>query len=94
MAIRPFEHIAVFMVLPTESKTVLLLQAFCVFEYFQGIRGQRKCPAAAGVFGFVLGWGITGVWFSFLFGLTSAGAMFYLRFRSTVRKKETAMHKA
>ena len=46
------------------------------------------------LFGFVLGWGITGVWFSFLFGLTSAGAMFYLRFRSTVRKKETAMHKA
>ena len=46
------------------------------------------------LFGFVLGWGITGVWFSFLFGLTSAGAMFYLRFRSTVRKKEAAMHKA
>ena len=43
------------------------------------------------LFGFVLGWGITGVWFSFPFGLTSAGVLFYLRFRSTVRKKEAAM---
>ena len=34
------------------------------------------------LFGFVLGWGLPGVWMSFPFGLTSAGVMFYLRFRS------------
>ena len=45
------------------------------------------------LFGFVLGMGITGVWFSFPFGLTCAGVLFYQRFRSTVRKKEIAMHK-
>ena len=36
------------------------------------------------LFGFVFDWGLTGVWMSFPFGLTSAGAMFYLRFRSKV----------
>ena len=46
------------------------------------------------LFGFVLGMGITGVWFSFPFGLTCAGVLFYQRFRSTVRKKEIAMHKS
>lgn len=33
------------------------------------------------IFGFVLGWGVFGVWMAFPFGLTSAGIMFYLRFR-------------
>ena len=37
------------------------------------------------IFGFVLDWGLTGVWMSFPFGLTSAGIMFYLRFRSRTR---------
>ena len=46
------------------------------------------------LFGFVFNWGITGVWFSFPFGLTSAGLLFYMRFKSTVRKKEASMHKA
>jgi putative efflux protein, MATE family len=32
-------------------------------------------------FAFVLGWGTVGVWMAFPFGLTSAGIMFYLRFR-------------
>jgi MATE family multidrug resistance protein len=36
--------------------------------------------------GFVLGLGLTGIWLSFLFGLTSAGIMFYLRFRSRTRR--------
>lgn len=31
-------------------------------------------------FGFVLDWGITGIWMAFPFGLTSAGVMYYLRF--------------
>lgn len=31
-------------------------------------------------FGFVLDWGITGIWMAFPFGLTSAGIMYYLRF--------------
>ena len=38
------------------------------------------------LFGFVFGWGLPGVWMSFPFGLTSAGVMFYLRFRSRVRE--------
>ncbi len=37
------------------------------------------------LFGFVFGWGLPGVWMSFPFGLTSAGVMFYLRFRSRVK---------
>ncbi|MBQ8520557.1 MAG: MATE family efflux transporter, partial [Bacteroides sp.] len=32
-------------------------------------------------FGFILDWGLTGVWMSFPFGLTTAGLLFYLRFR-------------
>lgn len=31
--------------------------------------------------GFVLGWGVVGVWMAFPFGLTSAGIMLWLRFR-------------
>ena len=31
--------------------------------------------------GFVLGWGLVGVWMAFPFGLTSAGLMLWLRFR-------------
>ena len=46
------------------------------------------------LFGFIFNWGITGVWFSFPFGLTCAGVLFYQRFRSTVRKKEAAMHQS
>ncbi len=38
------------------------------------------------IFGFVLDWGLVGVWFSFPLGLTSAGVMFYLRFRYKVGK--------
>ncbi len=37
-------------------------------------------------FGFVLDWGLPGIWMSFPFGLTSAGLMFYLRFRSRISK--------
>lgn len=33
------------------------------------------------LFGFVLGWGLPGIWMSFPFGLTSAGLMFMFRFR-------------
>lgn len=35
--------------------------------------------------GFVLDWGITGVWMAFPFGLTSAGIMLWLRFRNRVK---------
>ncbi|MBE6297902.1 MAG: MATE family efflux transporter [Bacteroidales bacterium] len=37
------------------------------------------------LFGFIFDWGLPGVWMSFPFGLTSAGVMFYLRFRSKVK---------
>ena len=39
------------------------------------------------IFGFVFDLGLPGVWMSFPFGLTSAGVMFYLRFRHTLKKK-------
>lgn len=35
--------------------------------------------------GFVLGWGVAGVWMAFPFGLTSAGVMLLLRFRYKTR---------
>lgn len=35
---------------------------------------------------FVIGLGLPGVWLSFLFGLTSAGVMFWLRFRKSIRQ--------
>lgn len=37
------------------------------------------------IFGFTLHWGITGIWMAFPFGLTSAGIMYYLRFRYKVK---------
>jgi MATE family multidrug resistance protein len=37
------------------------------------------------LFGFVFDWGLTGIWLSFPFGLTSAGLMFYFRFRKQIR---------
>lgn len=40
------------------------------------------------LFGFVFDWGLTGIWFSFPFGLTSAGIMYYLRFRSGVARMD------
>lgn len=36
---------------------------------------------SAYIFGFVCRWGLVGIWFSFPLGLTSAGIMFYLRYR-------------
>lgn len=37
------------------------------------------------LFGFVFDWGLTGIWLSFPFGLTSAGLMFWWRFREQTR---------
>ena len=37
------------------------------------------------LFGFVFDWGLTGIWLSFPFGLTSAGLMFYFRFRKQIK---------
>lgn len=37
------------------------------------------------IFGFVLDAGLTGVWMAFPFGLTSAGVMYWLRFRKKTR---------
>ena len=37
------------------------------------------------LFGFVFDWGLTGIWLSFPFGLTSAGLMFWWRFRSQTK---------
>ena len=40
------------------------------------------------VFAIVLDWGLVGVWMSFPFGLTSAGLMFWLRYRHTINHKK------
>ena len=37
------------------------------------------------LFGFVFDWGLTGIWLSFPFGLTSAGLMFWCRFRKQMK---------
>ena len=37
-------------------------------------------------FGFVLNWGLVGIWMSFPFGLTTAGLLFFFRFRSQINK--------
>lgn len=37
-------------------------------------------------FAFILNWGLVGIWMAFPFGLTSAGIMYYLRFKLSVRK--------
>ena len=37
------------------------------------------------LFGFIFNWGLTGIWLSFPFGLTSAGLMFWFRFRKQIR---------
>ena len=39
---------------------------------------------SAYLFGFVFDWGLTGIWLSFPLGLTTAGLLFYLRFRRSV----------
>lgn len=41
------------------------------------------------LFGFVFKWELTGIWLSFPFGLTSAGIMYYLRFRHCCRVVKT-----
>lgn len=39
---------------------------------------------AAYVFGFVCGWGLVGIWLSFPLGLTTAGLLFWMRYRRTM----------
>lgn len=39
------------------------------------------------IFAFICDWGLPGVWMSFFFGLTSAGIMFWLRFRSRTKER-------
>ncbi len=40
------------------------------------------------IFGFACGWGLTGIWMSFPLGLTTAGILYYLRFRQSIRKRK------
>lgn len=54
---------------------VKLIMLFSFIAYF-----VISLPAGY-LFGFVFGWGLVGIWAAFPFGLTSAGIMFYLRFR-------------
>ncbi len=44
------------------------------------------CIPLGYIFGFVFDWGIIGIWMAFPFGLTSAGIMYYLRFRYKTMK--------
>lgn len=59
---------------------VRLIMLFSFIAYF-----LISLPAGY-LFGFVLDWGITGIWTAFPFGLTSAGIMYYLRFRYKTKK--------
>lgn len=63
---------------------VKLIMFFSFIAYF-----VISLPAGY-LFGFVFKWGIIGIWAAFPFGLTSAGIMFYLRFKYKTRLlKET-----
>jgi MATE family multidrug resistance protein len=62
----------------TDVKPVML---FAFIAYF-----MISLPSGY-IFGFILDFGLPGVWMSFPLGLTSAGIMFYLRFRSKVKAK-------
>ena len=42
---------------------------------------------SAYLFGFVFDWGLTGIWMSFPLGLTSAGLLFYRRYRKSILMK-------
>ena len=42
---------------------------------------------SAYLFGFVFDWGLTGIWMSFPLGLTSAGLLFYRRYRKSISMK-------
>ena len=59
---------------------VRLIMLFSFIAYF-----LISLPAGY-LFGFVFNWGVTGIWAAFPFGLTSAGIMYYLRFRYKTRK--------
>lgn len=54
---------------------VRLIMFFSFIAYF-----LISLPAGY-LFGFVFDWGVVGIWSAFPFGLTSAGIMYYLRFR-------------
>lgn len=60
---------------------VRLIMIFSFIAYF-----IISLPASY-LFGFVLDWGVTGIWMGFPFGLTSAGIMYYLRFRHKTSKE-------
>lgn len=45
------------------------------------------------IFGFVFDWGLIGVWMAFPFGLTSAGLMYWYRFRKMTLSLNTSQHK-
>ena len=59
---------------------VRLIMLFSFIAYF-----LISLPAGY-LFGFVFDWGVVGIWSAFPFGLTSAGIMYYLRFRYKTRK--------
>ena len=42
---------------------------------------------SAYLFGFIFDWGLTGIWMSFPLGLTSAGLLFYRRYRKSISMK-------
>lgn len=61
---------------------VRLIMIFSFIAYF-----IISLPASY-LFGFVLDWGVTGIWMGFPFGLTSAGIMYYFRFRYKTSKED------
>lgn len=45
---------------------------------------------SAYLFGFIFDWGLMGIWFSFPLGLTTAGLLFYTRFRRSLKARAGA----
>ncbi len=43
------------------------------------------CLPLGYVFGFIFNWGLTGIWSSYIVGLTLAGALYYMRFRNRTK---------
>lgn len=58
---------------------VKMVTVFAFIAYF-----VISLPVAY-LFGFVFEWGLVGIWMSFPVGLTSAGVMFWARYRHTMR---------
>ena len=70
------------------AMVVMLIIPMLVYQLGDGMQINFVISLPVGYFcGFVLNWGITGVWMAFPFGLTSAGIMLWWRFYYKTKEK-------